>query len=179
MTSYAKFRRYVAMFSLCAVVMSLAPGVAFGSEKRPLDWGNVMLLHDGAPLAVTLFNNQSYRGKVDGLIKADTLPLKTKDGPMAIPRRDIKTIMTYKPTIANPGLYIGVGGVLLATGGGLAGSIKQINELNNGNLNGGSSGTKLEVAGAIVAAGGIAVFILAGKPRTIYEAKQAPPGATK
>jgi hypothetical protein len=161
------------------MVMPLAPGVAFGGEKRPLDWGNVMLLHDGTPVAVTLFNNQSYRGKVDGLIKGDTLPLKTKDAPMAIPRRDIKTIITYKPTFANPGLYVGVGGVLLAAGGGLAGSVKQINELNNGTLPSGSPGTKLEIAGAAVAAGGIAVFVLAGKPRTIYEAKQAPADATK
>jgi hypothetical protein len=180
MTSYTKFRRIVAMFSLYAVITPLAPGVAFGSEKRPLDWGNVMLLHDGTNVAVTLFNNQSYRGKVEGLIKSDTLPLKTKDGPMSIPKRDIKTIMTYKPTLANPGLYVGVGGGLLGSAGGLAGSLKQINELNNGNLSSGNPGTKLEIAGIIMAAGGVAVFIVGGKPRTVYEAKDAAaPSAAK
>jgi len=174
MTRYAKFRRYVTMLSLCAMVMPLAPGVAFGGEKRPLDWGNVMLLHDGTPVAVTLFNNQSYRGKVDGLIKADTLPLKTKDGPMAIPRRDIKTIMTYKPLLANPGAYIAVGGVLLGSVGGLAGSAKQLSGLEGGNVSSGNPGTKLEIAGIIVAAGGVAVAIVGGKPRSVYEATQAP-----
>jgi hypothetical protein len=171
MTNRANYRGSLAILCVHALVVPLA---AYGREKPPLDWDNVRKLHDGNTIQVTLFNNQIYRGKVTGLVTADTLPLKTKATPMSIPKQDIKTIITYKAAFANPGIYIGIGGVLLASGGGLAGSLKDINTLENGSLPKGNSGTKLIVAGIIAAVAGIAVYILAGKPRTIYEGKPAP-----
>ncbi len=165
----------------CVILALLAPGAAFGKAKRPLDWENVMKLRDGSTITVTLFNNEKHFGTVEGLVKPDILPLKTKAGSLSIRRGNIKTIITIKPKLANPGLYMMVGGVLLASAGGLAGTAKEISDLNNGSLNGSAekNGETLEVAGIAVAVGGLAVFFLAGKPRTIYEAKQAPTDAVQ
>ncbi|MGO9271178.1 MAG: hypothetical protein ACLQOO_13135 [Terriglobia bacterium] len=178
MTNRASLRRHVALLCICALVFSLAPGVAFAKDKTALDWGNVMRLRDGSTISVTLFNGQMYRGKVVGLVKADTLPLKTKAGSMAIPKGDIKTIMTYRATFANPGLYMAVGGAVLGSTAGLTGTLQDVNSLNNGSLKS-HQHVGLEIAGIAVAAAGIGVFVLAGKPRTIYEGKQVAANPTK
>ena len=120
--------------------------------------------------AASASNGQTYRGRVAGLVKPDTLPLKTKAGPMAIPKSDIKTIMTYRSTFANPGLYMAFGGIVLGSTAGLTGSLQDINGLNNGSTKS-HDHVALEVAGIAVAAAGIGVYVLAGKPRTIYEGK--------
>jgi hypothetical protein len=63
----------------------------------------------------------------------------------------------------------------------LASSLKQVSDLENGSLGttAEKTGQHLEIAGIIVAAGGLAVYLLAGKPRVIYEGTPPQAGDVK
>jgi hypothetical protein len=180
MTNRFDFRRYVALSCACALFLPfVASGVAYGKDKKTIDWGNVRHLRQGTAVTVLLKNNRRHVGVVKGEVTDENLPLTTKTESLSIGRETVKTIVTVaRPKVANPGLYAMLGGVLLAAVGGLAGSVKDVTALNSGTLNSssGKHGEAIEVAGMAIAAGGLAAFILVGKPRTIYE---APASASK
>jgi hypothetical protein len=91
-----------------------------------------------------------------------------------LPKDEIKNIIrTARPKLANPGLYLAFGGILLGSTGELVNSVKQISTLNSGKLPGSDNETFL-IAGVAVAAAGLAILIFGGKPKVIYEAKEAP-----
>ncbi len=177
-----RFHRHITLLCLPALLLnSLAPNVAFARDKQPLGWDNVLRLRTGATIAVVLFSKKAYRGKVDR-VEPTNLVLTTAAGSQIIPREEIKSVTTVaKPKVANPGLWAIGGGALVVGVGGLVGAAKDIGDINRGSLSGstGKHGEAIEVAGLLVVAGGLAAVVLVGKPRVIYEAKQAPPSTAK
>jgi hypothetical protein len=162
------YRRPLALLCVYLLVLQAA---AFGRDRTPLDWNNLQKLRAGAPIIVTLFAGQRLQGRLSGTVGDRSFVVRTKEGDRTVDDKTVKTVVTYKPLFANPGLYIMSGGALLGAAGGLGGTLKDLNTLNSGALPKGSSGTKFEVAGIAVAAGGVAVYVLLGKPRTVYEGK--------
>jgi hypothetical protein len=173
MTNRVEFRRSTALACVYALLLPLgAPIAAFGKGPKDLSWENVKKLSTGSSVTVTLKNNERYVGKVNGEV-TDLLPLKTRAAAMSLAKENIKTIMTFKSKWANPGLYIMGGGMAAGAAIGLGGTLKDVNSLQNGQLTKGNSGQKGMVVGLIIGVGGLAVYLLAGKPRTIYEADQS------
>jgi hypothetical protein len=143
---------------------------------KNLGWDNVLKVQKGTSVAVVLFSKQAHTGKVDR-VEPTGIALTTKQGPLLIPAGDIESITTIaKPKMANPGMYMMFGGILLAATSQLVSSVKDVSTLSNGNLPGKHSYALL-IAGFAIAAGGVAILVLVGKPRLIYKAVQPPPHA--
>jgi hypothetical protein len=169
----------ISMVCIYAILFTLAaPGIALAKGSSPLAWDNVLRLRKGAQVSVVLFSKKMYQGKVDE-VQPTSLALTTAAGAMMIPKDDINSITTIaKPKAANPGLWAAAGGVLMMGIGGLVNSGKDISNLSNGQLPSNHSHA-VEITGAIVAAGGVAVLVLVGKPRLIYQGTQAPASPAK
>jgi hypothetical protein len=174
-----KFNHYIA--TLCAVTTFLAfvaPGSALAKAPKNLGWDNVLKVQSGTSVAVVLFNKQIHQGKIE---KAEPtgITLTTKQGSLLLPAGDIESITTIaKPKLANPGAWIMVGGVALATASLFTGTVQDTVSVSNGKIPGNRSYV-LPIVGMCVAAGGLAILLLVGKPRLIYKAVAPPPEAGK
>jgi hypothetical protein len=182
MNRLSRFNHIVAMVCIYAIVFTLAaPGTALAKGPKPLGWDNVLTLRKGDTIHVTLFSKQVQTGKVDR-VEPTGIALTTKEGSLLIPRENIKSVAYVgKPKVANPGLWMAAGGVALTGAAMLGGTAKDISDINSGKLSGstGNHGNGLAIAGLGIAAGGIAVFFIGGKPKLIYEARTVPPTPTK
>jgi hypothetical protein len=140
----------------------------------------VLRLRKGDTILVTLFSNDKFRGKVDEILPTG-ICLVTKQGSMVIPKENVRKVAHVgKPGVNALGGGLMVGGVLLAVTAETAGTVRDANQLSQGQISGstGKHNLGLELAGILIATGGFAVLVFGGRPRTIYEAKAPPTQAS-
>ena len=125
MFRFAKVSRAVALICIYTIgITAIAPTTAQAKGHNQLDWDNVMKLRKGASLNVLLFSKKRYLGKVEA-VEPGGLTLNTAAGTLSLPKDEIKNIIRIgTPKLANPGLYITFGGLLLASTGELIDSAK-------------------------------------------------------
>lgn len=174
-----KFNRHIAPICvLTTLIAFVGPATALARAPKNLGWDNVLKVQIGTSVAVVLFNKQIHQGKID---KAEPtgVTLTTKQGSLLLPAGDIASITTIaKPKLANPGAWIMVGGVALAAASLFTGTVQDTVTVTNGKIPGNRSYV-LPIVGMCVAAGGLAILLLVGKPRLIYKAVAPPPEAGK
>lgn len=173
LNKFMRFNRFTAVICLYAMVLAItAPTPALARGKKLHDWDNVLRLRKGDSLIVLLFSKKQYSGRVDH-VELGSLAITTRTESLVLPKEDIKSVTRIgKPKLANPGLWLALGGVTLASTGELIQTTQDVVTLNNGRLPANHSYGIL-IAGLAVAAGGVAMLVFLGKPRQIYEAKAA------
>ena len=179
MYKFYRFNHILATMCASTIILALLfPGDALAKSRKSLGWDNVTRLTRGSQVVVQLVKEKRYAGKVVE-VRDSEIQLTTATGNLEVPKEEIASITRIgSPKFANPGLWMGVGGSLLAGVGRLVGDAKDLNDINSGKLNGGQHGQALVIAGVAVAVAGIATFIIVGKPRVIYERASAPSGAS-
>jgi hypothetical protein len=176
MDKFVRFNRFTAAICLYAMVLGTiapSPALARGRGKNHHDWDNVLRLGKGDKLYVLLFSKKTYSGSVDH-VEPGSLAMNTAAGSLALPKEDIKSITRIgKPKLFNPGLWVALGGVTLASTSEFIQTTQDVVTLNGGRIPANHSYTIL-IAGLAAAAAGVVMLVFLGKPRQIYEAKAVP-----
>jgi hypothetical protein len=175
-----RLRHLVAMASIYTLLFTfVTPNAALAKSPQPLSWDNVLKLRQGDKIRVGLFSKQVHNGKVDK-VEPNGITLTAKEGSLLLPKNDIESVAHFDHPKANIlGAAVAAGGLGLAVTAETVGTAQDLNQLSNGQLTSstGKHNIGLLVAGIVVAVGGIAIIVLGGRPRIIYEAKAPPPTA--
>lgn len=184
MTTLQRLNPFVAMTCILALAVTLiapspasakGPGRAQGSAQY--GWDNVLNLKHGDAIIVSLFSKKAYLGKVESVEpESIAISLGKKKESMLISKEDVQSVALYekfKATVA--GGSIMAGGALLASMSQLVSSTKSATCLTGSSPSlscGNGTNMPMIYAGLGVIAGGVAVMVLAGKPKYIYMTDQ-------